>query len=102
MARDPVSLDLNSPEFLDTFLGLEAREMQQVTSTLRKVRGMDWSSVYRAPGLKWEKVDHISSPSGGTVYSLRCSDKVRALVYRDGKFMRFLSLHPDHDAAYRK
>lgn len=27
--------------------------------------------------------------------------KLHALAFRDGDFMRFVSLHPDHDSAYR-
>jgi len=34
------------------------------------------------------------------VYSLRLSQKVRAIAYRDGDFLRLISLHPDHDSAY--
>lgn len=31
---------------------------------------------------------------------VRLTQKIRALAYRDGEFMRFISLHPDHDSAY--
>ncbi len=35
------------------------------------------------------------------VASLRLSQKVRAIAYREGDFLRFVSLHPDRDSAYR-
>ena len=34
--------------------------------------------------------------------SLRLSEKMRAIAYRDGQFLRIISLHPDHDSAYRR
>ena len=39
--------------------------------------------------------------SGGAVASIRITEKFRARVTRDGVFMRFISLHPDHDSAYK-
>jgi len=102
MVRSTVLLDLNNPEFLEEFLNLEARELRQVAKALAKIQGMDWDAVYKVSGLKWEKIDHIPSPSGHPVYSLRLSKKARALAFREGNFLRFLSLHPDHDSAYRR
>ena len=95
-----VVLDLNNPEFLRTFLSLDSATLHQVAQTLDRIRRMDWDTVYKAAGLKWEAVDHIPGPHGEKVYSVRLSIKVRALAYREGQFMRFLSLHPDHDSAY--
>jgi hypothetical protein len=97
-----VRLDLNSPEFLQVFLGLEAAELAQVAGTLDRIRKLDWSNVYRSKGLHWEAISHLKAPDGrSTVYSVRLSQKVRALAFREGDFMRFISLHPDHDSAYR-
>jgi hypothetical protein len=95
-----VVLDLNNPEFLSVFLALDAADLRQVAQSLRRIQGMEWSAVYKAPGLKWEAIKHVKAPNGQTVYSVRLSAKMRALAYRDGVFMRFLSLHPDHDSAY--
>lgn len=104
MARAPsrVCLDLNSPEFLDVFLGLELVELKQVVASLRRIRELDWNSLYRHTGFQWEAIEHLKSPSGGTVYSLRLSQRIRAIGFRDGEFLRLISLHPDHDSAYRR
>ena len=30
------------------------------------------------------------------------SEKIRGIAYRDGDFLRIISLHPDHDSAYER
>jgi len=97
-----VRLDLNGAEFQEAFFNLEAAELKQVVASLRRLRMLDWDTVYGHPGLNWEAVDHIKTPSGSKAYSIRLSRKVRAIGYRDGEFLRLLSLHPDHDSAYQR
>lgn len=97
-----VKLDLNSPEFQDVFFRLQLSELKQVVGSLRRLRELDWNTVYRHPGFKWEAIRHIRPPNGATAYSLRLSEKVRAIAFRDGDFLRFISLHPDHDSAYER
>jgi hypothetical protein len=94
-------LDLNSPQFQDVFFTLEMSELKQVIAALRRLRNMEWEMVYSHPGLNWEAVDHIKTPSGAKAYSIRLSRKVRAIGYRDGELLRLVSLHPDHDSAYK-
>ena len=84
-----VRLDLNSPEFQDVFFRLPAAELKQVAASLARLRELDW-----------EAIDHLKGPAGATVYSLRLSQKVHAIGYRDGAILRLVSLHPDHDSAY--
>jgi hypothetical protein len=95
-----VRLDLNNSEFQDGFFSLEVAELKQVVTSLRRLRGMEWDLVYSYPGLNWEAVDHIRTPTGAKAYSIRLSRRVRAIGYRDGDFLRLISLHPDHDSAY--
>lgn len=95
-----VKLDLNGPEFQEVFFRLEVSELKQVVGSLRRLRELDWNSVYRHPGFKGEAIRHIRPPNGATAHSLRLSDKIRAIAYRDGDFLRIISLHPDHDSAY--
>ena len=99
--RSGVRLDLNSAAFQDVLFRLEAAELKQVVASLRRLRGLDWNSVYRHPGLQWEALDHIKTPNGAKAYSIRLSQKIRAIGYRDGDFLRLISLHPDHDSAYK-
>ena len=98
----PVRLDLNSPEFQDVFFRLELSELKQVVGALKRLRELDWTTLYRQTGFQWEAIRHIRTPSGATAYSLRLSEKIRAIAYRDGAFLRIVSLHPDHDSAYRR
>ena len=41
-----------------------------------------------------------SGPGDQRIYSLRVTQRVRAVGFRDGLYLRLLSLHPDHDSAY--
>jgi len=99
-ASSRVRLDLNSPEFQDVFLRLEPSELKQVVQALQRLRALDWNGRYRHTGFKWEAIRHIRTPNGASAYSLRLSERVRAIAYRDGDFLRLISLHPDHDSAY--
>jgi hypothetical protein len=101
-AGSTVRLDLNSPEFQDVFFRLEAAELKQVVAGLRRLRGLEWTHLYRHTGFKWEAIDHLTAPNGANVYSLRLSQRVRALAFRDGDILRLISLHPDHDSAYAR
>jgi hypothetical protein len=99
-ARSRVRLDLNSPEFQDVFLRLEPPELKQVVQALERLRALDWNGLYRHTGFRWEAIRHIRTPNDASAYSLRLSERVRAIAYRDGDFLRLISLHPDHDSAY--
>ena len=97
-----VRLDLNSPEFQDVFFRLAVVELKQVVASLGRLRGLDWSALYQHTGYQWEHVAHVKGPGDAKVYLLRLSQKIRAIGYRDGDFLRLVSLHPDHDSAYQR
>jgi hypothetical protein len=99
MAR--ILLDLNNPDFQADLLSLQREEALAVLAALRKINQLDWEQLYRDKGLRWEAILSRNGPSGRRIYSLRVTQKARALAYRDGEFLRFLSIHPDHDSAYR-
>jgi hypothetical protein len=101
-AGSRVRLDLNSPEFQEAFFRLESAELKQVVASLRRLRQLDWNTLYRQAGFRWEAIEHIKAPNVARVYSLRLSRKVRAVAYRDGDFLRLISLHPGHDSAYER
>jgi hypothetical protein len=101
-ADSRIRLDLNSPEFQDVLFRLETTELRQVIASLRRVREFQWTEFYRHKGFHWEAIEHLEAPNGAKVHSLRLSQKIRALAYRDGEFLRFISLHPDHDSAYER
>ncbi|HIL34335.1 MAG TPA: hypothetical protein EYG28_02875 [Nitrospiria bacterium] len=98
---DKVLLDLNAPTFQEDLLRLRKEDVLRVLGTLRKIRQITWMEVYKDKGLRWERVQSKKGPLGERLYTIRISDGFRALVYRQEDFLRFLSLHPDHDSAYQ-
>ena len=101
-AGNRIRLDLNSPEFQDVFFRLDTAELKQVVVSLGRLRELDWNTLYRHAGFRWEAIAHLKAPNGARVYSLRIGQKTRAVAYRDGGILRLISLHPDHDSAYKQ
>ena len=98
-----VKLDLNNPEFQKNLLELDKSERNRVLDTLKKLLKLNWDQVYRDPGLKWEKITSVRPPKGmEAICSIRITQARRATALRDGEFIRFLTVQPDHDAAYGK
>jgi len=96
-----VRLDLNNPVFQDKLLTLQKPERHAALDTLDKIRQLTWNQLYRDPGLKWEKISSVRPPQGiDAIYSLRITQARRATAYRDGDFIRLLTIAPDHDATY--
>jgi len=99
----PVRLDLNNPIFQENLLGLPKLDRHSALETLNKLRHMTWSQVYADNGSKWEKIVSVTPPPGiAAVYSLRVTQSRRATAYRDGDFIRLLTIAPDHDATSGK
>jgi hypothetical protein len=101
-ASNRVRLDLDSPEFQDLFFRLSAEQLKQVVASIGRLRGLDWNALYRHTGYQWEHIAHLKGPCGAGVYSIRLSQQIRAIGYRDGDLLRLVSLHPDHDSAYER
>ncbi|WP_295879269.1 hypothetical protein [uncultured Thiohalocapsa sp.] len=98
-----VRLDLNNPVFQDGLFGLQKPERLAALETLKKLRRLTWNQVYRDAGLKWEKIASVRPPPGvGALYSLRIKRSGRATAFRDGDYLRLLSIAPDHDSTYGK
>lgn len=96
-----VRLDLNNPVFQSNLLSLQKPERHAALDTLNKIRQLTWDQMYRDNGLKWEKISSVAPPAGvDAIYSLRITQARRATAYRDGEFMRFLTVAPDHDSTY--
>ena len=96
-----VRLDLNSPVFQKQLFALAKDGQTAVFNALRKLGGMSWQQVYADTGLRWEAILSRRGPHGGRLYSLRVGRGFRAVAYREGDWLRLLTLHPDHDTAYR-
>jgi hypothetical protein len=95
----PILLDLNQEQFQKDLLELEKAEALAFLKTLRKIRQLEWNSLYQDNGLKWELAKSLQGLAGENVYSIRITQKCRALVQRNADTLIFLSLHPDHDSA---
>ena len=98
-----VRLDLNNPIFQENLFALPKPDRHSALETLNKLRRMTWSQVHADNGLKWEKIVSVTPPAGiSAIYSLRITQSRRATAYRDGDFIRLLTIAPDHDAANRR
>ena len=96
-----VRLDLNNPVFQENLLTLQKPERLAALDTLGRLRQMIWNQVYRDKGLHWEKILSVKPPAGiDAIYSLRITQSHRATAYRDGDFIRLLTVAPDHDSTY--
>ncbi len=96
-----VRLDLNNPDFQKEWFSLQKADFIATKTTMLKLTSMDWNQVYVDSGLKWEKIQSTKTRKERTLYTIRLSGKHRAVVFRRDEFMIFVSLHPDHDSAYR-
>ena len=98
---DLVRLDLNNPVFQEHLFNLQKPDRHAALDTLKKIRQLTWAQLYRDNGLKCEKIVSIKPPSGNdAIYSLRFTQSRRCTAFRDGDFMRLLTIAPDHDSTY--
>lgn len=100
MVDDTILIDLNSQVFQRDLFALNKQEQTARLSTLKKIRSMTWQQVYVDAGLKWEIIHSRQGPNGQRLYSFRIGQAFRAVAYREGQWLRLLSLHPNHDSAY--
>jgi len=96
-----IRLDLNNPVFQRLLFNLSKSDQHNALNTLRKLATMTWQQVYADHGLKWEAILSQKGPDGKRLYSFRIGKGFRGVAYRDGSWLRLLSLHPDHNSAYQ-
>lgn len=96
-----IKIDLNNPVFQKDLFSLEKNEILALIKTLKKIRQLSWERLYQDKGLHWEAILSKKPSSGDRIYSFRFSQKYRATALRDGDFLRLLTLHVDHDSAYK-
>ena len=94
-------LDLNFPPFQRELFSLGKAELSLFIRAAKKISNMDLQQVQQSSGLNLEKIKNINSPAGKVLYSIRMNRSFRAVVTIEGEFIRFVSLHPDHDSAYQ-
>jgi len=102
-----VQVDLEFPRFQDDLAKLTLERLLQVRACVDNIRKITWaqilatSSKRQKRGLNWEVLNQKTA-CGSVVASIRVTDKFRARVTRDGVYMRFISLHPDHGSTYKE
>lgn len=97
-----IKIDMNNPEFQHNFFELEKIEQVALIKTLKKIRQLSWPQLYSDNGLKWETILSKQTSTGERIYSFRFSKRYRATALRQADFLRLLTLHIDHDSAYKK
>ena len=90
-----VRLDLNNPEFQAQRFILERQERNELFGMLKKLHAMTWEQVYGDRGLRWERLLSRRGTYGEELYTIRITEKFRAVARRDGDSMWLLTLHPD-------
>ena len=101
VAAGTIRLDLNNAVFQTNLFSLQKQERHAALDTLNKIRQLTWNQLYRDSGLKWEKISSVKPPSGiDAIYSLRITQSRRATAFREGDFMRLLTISSDHDSTY--
>lgn len=101
-----VQVDLEYPRFQQELEDLEINHLLEIKNCIEKIQKMTWAQVLATSsksekrGLNWEPISNQKTASGAVIASIRVTQKFRARVTREGVFIRFISLHPDHDSAY--
>ena len=96
-----MKLDLNFLSFQKELLALSKADLNIFIKSAKKISKMDIITIKQSSGLNLEKIKNIKTLSGKTLYSIRMSKSFRAVITIDGDYFRFISLHPDHDSAYK-
>jgi hypothetical protein len=96
-----IQLDLNNPIFQRTLFNMAKDHQRMVLNTLKKLSCMTWAQVYSDRGLKWEMILSKKGPGDSRLYTFRIGKGFRCVGFRDGLWLRLLTLHPDHDSAYQ-
>ena len=107
-SNSAVLLDLNNPQFLESLFALEKNDKIQLIKQLEKISKLTWADVQRDQGLKWERIypiplslqRYLIDEKQRAIYCIRLTQSKRAVVLRDGDYMRFLALPKDHGSTY--
>lgn len=97
-----IRLDLNNPGFQRDLFALGKEERNTLIDTLEKLMQLGWQVLYQSAGFSWEFISSVMGPQGQRISSLRASQKMRILAWRESDLLRLLSVHPDHDSAWRQ
>jgi len=96
-----MKIDLNFPPFQQDLFTLDKTQLTAFVKSVKKINKMDLRQVQQSSGLNLEKIKNLKTSNGKTLYSIRMSKSFRAVICIEDDFIRFISLHPDHDSAYK-
>ena len=96
-----MKIDLNFPPFQQDLFSLDKTQLTAFVKSVKKINKMDLRQVQESSGLNLEKIKNLKTSNGKTLYSIRMSKSFRAVICIEDDFIRFISLHPDHDSAYK-
>jgi hypothetical protein len=96
-----MKIDLNFPPFQQDLFSLDKTQLAAFVKSVKKINKMDLRQVRQSSGLNLEKIKNLKTSNGKTLYSIRMSKSFRAVICIEDDFIRFISLHPDHNSAYK-
>ena len=96
-----MKIDLNFPPFQQDLFSLDKTQLTAFVKSVKKINKMDLRQVQQSSGLNLEKIKNLKTSNGKTLYSIRMSKSFRAVICIEDDFIRFISLHPDHESAYK-
>jgi hypothetical protein len=92
------------PAFDETVMAAELPVRKAAAKMLRLLQSLDLPQLWKHPDLNFEKLHGMIEPTTGQqLYSLRVTGSVRAITcLLNGPTIVLISLHSQHDQAYRK
>ncbi len=96
-----MKIDLNFPPFQQDLFSLDKTQLTAFVKSVKIINKMDLRQVQQSSGLNLEKIKNLKTSNGKTLYSIRMSKSFRAVICIEDEFLRFISLNPDHDSAYK-
>jgi hypothetical protein len=96
-----MKIDLNFPPFQQDLFSLDKTQLTAFVKSVKIINKMDLRQVQQSSGLNLEKIKNLKTSNGKTLYSIRMSKSFIAVICIEDDFIRFISLHPDHDSAYK-
>lgn len=97
-----MKIDLNFPDFQKDLFKLEKKELHALIKTFRTLSRMDFDQLRSSPGLNLEQIKKTKTRKGNPIFSIRITRSFRAILAMEGDYLRFISLHPDHDLADKR
>ena len=92
------------PAFDEAVMSAELPVRKAATKMLQTLQALDLPQLWTHPGLNFEKLHGMIEPATGQqLYSLRVTGSSRAIAcLLNGPALVLVSLHTQHDKAYRK